>query len=151
MSATVLNSVFAHGGRTSRFGEFTVVFMHGASFITTPMEFMQVQNWARARVSTGNAVRDRTTFLDRFQTVLGRVGSGISSRGNKPALARIVKAMESNAVPLEEWAIPHNINESVEIVRRKPAAPAVATVTPADASESANELRPGSVTPLVPR
>lgn len=119
MSVNLLNSVFAHGGRASRYGEFTMVFLHGCSFITTPMEFLQVQNWARGRNTSGNAVRDRSSFVDRFETLLGRVGSGVASRGPKSVLLRIVRAMTANAVFLEEWNIPHNLDEGVEI-RKKP-------------------------------
>ena len=112
MSATVLTSVLAHGGRTSRYGEFTVVHMHGCSFITTPMELTQMTNWAR----------DRSTFTDRFETILARSGSGISTRGNRSVLARIVKAMKASAVFLEEWMIPRDLNESMEMKKKPPAA-----------------------------
>lgn len=125
--ATIFGACFANGGRSSRYGEFTMVHMHGCSFITTPMEFTQVGNWARGRVSSGNAVRDRSTFIDRFETVLGRVGSGVASRGSKPQLLRIVKAMKANAVFLEEWNVPRDLEGGVEIKRKdKPAEPPAA-------------------------
>jgi hypothetical protein len=119
MSATILTSVLAHGGRTSRYGEFTVVHMHGCSFITTPMEYTQMQNWARGRTSCGNPSRDRTTFTDRFETVLARVGGGIATRGNRSVLARIVKAMKASSMFLEEWSVPRDLNESMEMKRPK--------------------------------
>lgn len=119
MSATVLTSVLAHGGRTTRYGDFTIVHMHGCSFITTPMEYMQMQNWARGRTSCGNPARDRTTFLDRFETVLGRAGGGVATRGNRAVLARIVKGMKANAVFIEEWMVPHDLNQSMEMKRPK--------------------------------
>ena len=122
MSATVLTSVFQHGGRTSRYGEYTIVHMHGCSFITTPMEFSQMQNWARGRMSTGNPVRDRTSFTDRFETVLARVGSGLATKGSKLSLSRIVKAMKANAVFLEEWMVPHDLDQGVEMKKRTPPA-----------------------------
>ena len=146
MSATILTSVQAQGGRTSRYGEFTMVFMHGGGFITTPMEYMQMQNWARGRISTGNPVRDRTAFVDRFETILGRVGSGIATKGSKAILLRIVKAMKANAVFLEEWSVPRNLEEGVEM---KKVAPIVARLAPGTAPPPANELMPSSVTPLV--
>lgn len=118
MSATVLMSVLAHGGRTTRYGDFIVVHMHGCSFITTPMEFQQAQMWARARMSSGTPTRDRSAFVDRFETILARIGGGIATKGNRAALARIVKSMTANALQLAEWSIPHNINESVEIARK---------------------------------
>jgi hypothetical protein len=119
MAATVLTSVLAHGGRTSRYGEFSIVHMHGCSFITTPMELTQMTNWARGRVSCGNPSRDRTAFTDRFETILARSGSGISTRGNRSVLSRIVKAMKASAVFLEEWMIPRDLNESMEMKKKK--------------------------------
>src|SRR5207248_2183682 len=35
----ILASVLAGGGRSARYGEYTVVFMHASAFVTTPMEF----------------------------------------------------------------------------------------------------------------
>jgi hypothetical protein len=132
MSATILSSVFAHGGRASRYGDFTIVIMHACSFVTTPMEFQANQNWARARASTGNAVRDRTLFVDRFDTVIGREGSGVSNKGSAPALLRIVKAMKASAVFMEGWNVPRNLEGGVEI-KKPPAKPLVkpTPVTPA--------------------
>lgn len=148
MAATILTSVFAHGGRTSRYGEFVMVYMHGSSFITTPMEFMQMQNWARARVSTGNPVRDRSLFVDRFDTVLGRAGGGVATKGSPMSLARIVKAMKANAVFMEEWSVPRNLDQGVEM--RKPKTVQVAG-GPARTSAAAAETVPDNVVPLLPK
>jgi len=146
MAATILTSVQAHGGRVTRYGEFTMVFMHGSSFITTPMEYMQNQNWARARVSSGNAGRDRTTFVDRFETVLGRSGSGIATRGNRSILARIVKAMKSSAVFVEDWAVPRDLEQGMEMKKKvAPVRFAAGTVPPV-----ANEAVPAGVIPPLP-
>lgn len=119
MPATILTSVFAHGGRTSRYGEFIIVTMHSCAFVTTPMEFQANQSWARARVSTGNPVRDRTLFVDRFDTVIGRDGSGIANKGSPMVLQRIVKAMRSCAVFMEGWNVPRDTG-SVEIAKPTP-------------------------------
>ena len=132
VAATILTSVHAHGGRITRYGEFTMVFMHGASFITTPMEYMQMQNWARGRVSSGNAGRDRTTFVDKFETVLGRSGSGIATRGNRSILARIVKAMKSSAVFVEDWAVPRDLEQGMEMKKKVvPPVPVAGAIPPA--------------------
>ena len=136
MTASILTSVFAHGGRTSRFGEFTMVLMHGCRFIATPMEFSQMQNWARGRLTTGSEVRDRALFVERFETVLAGQGSGVSTRGNRPQLRRIVKAMKANAVGLEGWSIPHDLDQDVEAAYVPPAETAV--VTPPSAASSAH-------------
>lgn len=146
MSATVLTSVLAHGGRTGRYGEFTIVYMHGCTFITTPMEFMQQQNWARARMSCGSASRDRTTFVDRFETVLGRSGSGVATRGNPSVLARIVKAMKASSIFLEEWMVPH---ESMAMKRPKGWVPA-ARPAAVPAVAAANDPVPPATNDPVP-
>jgi len=156
MSATVLTSVLAHGGRTSRYGEFTVVHMHGCSFITTPMEYMQMQNWARGRTSTGNPARDRTTFVERFETVLARVGGGVSTRGNRSVLSRIVKAMKANSMFLEEWSVPRDLDQGMEMKRPKGWAPAArpsAAPAATDAAPVAADAvaAPAAVTPVVPK
>ena len=129
MATTVLNSVFATGGRVARYGEFSIVYMHNGAFITTPMELVTHQNWARGRVSSGNAVRDRTAFVDRFETVLARVGSGLATKGSRGLLQRIVKAMIAAAVPMESWAVPLNLNESMEM-KKKPAVPVPPVLVP---------------------
>ena len=130
VAATILSSVQAHGGRITRYGEFTMVHMHGASFITTPMEYMQMQNWARGRVSSGNPGRDRTTFVDKFETVLGRSGSGIATRGNRSILARIAKAMKSSAVFVEDWAVPRDLDQGMEMKKKVVAPVPVASAVP---------------------
>lgn len=128
MSATILTSVFAAGGGTSRYGDFIIVKMSNCWFITTPVEFQQMSNWARGRMSSGTPHRDRQTFVDRFETVLARTGGGVSTKGNRSLLARIVKSMKANSVFLEGWSIPHDLNASVEIARKPAAAPVPAAV-----------------------
>jgi hypothetical protein len=106
MPATLLTSVFAGGGRASRYGDFTIVTLHGCCFATTPGEFQQQQGWARTRSSSGDAARDCAVFVDRFDTVIGRDGSGIASKGSRMALHRIIKAMKAAAVFMEGWDVP---------------------------------------------
>ena len=144
MSATVFTSVFAHGGRTSRYGDFTIIHMHNCSFVTTPMECMQMSNWARSRPSSGNPQRDRMSFVERFETVLARVGSGVATRGSRGILARMVKSMKASSLVLEDWQVPRDLNEGVEMKKRP--APAVAA-----APAAANEPAPSSVDPLLPK
>ncbi len=175
-AATILTSVLAHGGRTGRYGEFTIVYMHGCTFITTPMEFMQMNNWARGRVSCGNPSRDRTTFIEKFETVLARSGGGVATRGNRSVLSRIVKAMKASSLPLEEWMIPRDLDAGMEMKRPKGwispamaraaaaaaavvAAPAVLVASAVGAIEAAlplplpvaNDPVPVVVTPLLPK
>ncbi len=90
-----------------------------------------MQNWARGRTSCGNPSRDRTAFTDRFETILGRSGSGVATRGNRSVLSRIVKAMKASSILLEEWMIPRDLDASMEMKKRKPPVPvAVAAVEP---------------------
>lgn len=118
MSATIFTSVFAGGGGTSRYGEFIVVKMSNCAFITTPMEFQQMSSWARGRMSSGTQHRDRTSFVERFETILGRSGSGIASKGNRASLSRIVKAMKASSMFLEEWSIPRDLDASMEMKKK---------------------------------
>jgi hypothetical protein len=152
VAATVLTSVLAHGGRTNRYGEFTVVHMHGCSFITTPMEYTQMQNWARGRTSCGNAPRDRTVFTDRFETILGRSGSGVATRGNRSVLARIVKAMKASSMMLEEWMIPRDLEAGMEMKRPKGWVPAARPqAAPEVAPTAAGDAPPCDATAAVPK
>ena len=149
MSATVFTSVFAHGGRTSRYGDFTIIHMHNCSFVTTPMECMQMSNWARSRPSSGNPQRDRMSFVERFETVLARVGSGVATRGSRGILARMVKSMKASSLMLEDWQVPRDLNQDMQMKKRP--APAVAVIAPAAAPAAANEPAPSSVVPLLPK
>ncbi|HUP91144.1 MAG TPA: hypothetical protein VM074_02775 [Solimonas sp.] len=118
MAISMLASIFAGGGRTTRYGDFTVVIMSACAFVTTPMELQQAEMWARTRPTTGNVNRDRMGFLDRFQIMLARSGSGISSKGNRKLLATIVRSMKANALPMDEWSIPLNLDEDMDIKRK---------------------------------
>ena len=117
--STVLKSVFAAGGRVARYGDFSIVYMSSGAFVTTPVELVMNQNWARARTTFGNPAKDRMAFVDRFETVLARVGCGIATKGSRGLLQRIVKSMVASALPLEQWSIPRNLNESMEM-KKKP-------------------------------
>ncbi len=129
----LLLSTLSGGGRTSRYGDFVVVTLPAMSFATTAQEFQQVQNWARSKTSLGNVNRDRSFFVGRFETVLARSGGGLATRGSRPILQRIIAGMKQGGLQMEEWSIPHNINESVEVKRR----PVAASTDPAGPAEPA--------------
>lgn len=116
---TLLRSVFSSGSGTTRYGDFVVIRLPSASFAASAQEFHIVENWARARISSGNAQRDRSQFTDRFDTLLARSGCGIATKGSRPLLKRLVDGLQQMNLDLSAWSIPHNINESVEIERRK--------------------------------
>jgi hypothetical protein len=139
MTATILTSVFANGGRTSRYGDYTVVFMHAAAFITPSMTFMQAQNWARGRMSSGNPVRDRTAFVDHLETVIARVGSGFATKGPKKILAALALSMKANAMFMEEWSIPRDLDTGVEVKKMVPRPMAVVAKVPEAVIPAANE------------
>jgi len=115
---TLMTSVFADGGRVSRFGEFVVCRLHGGSFTVTSLEFLPIRMWANARMSTGNAMRDRTLFIDRFQTVLARKGGGIATRGNRDGLKRLADGIREMGMTISEWSVPHDLDACVVAVRR---------------------------------
>ena len=123
MSASIFNSAFGAGGSGSRYGDFVLVRMQNCSCITTAMEFQQASAWARGRVSAGNAQRDRTAFVERFETIIGRIGSAVATKGSRPVLARLLKSMKACALVPSEWSLPHDINDSVEIRRKVPPVP----------------------------
>ena len=137
--ALVLNlllSALSGGGRTARYGDLILVTMPAQAFATTAMEYQQAQVWARARSSLGNVHRDREAFIGRFQTVLARSGGGIATRGARPVLARILAGMTQSGMQSGEWSVPHDINDSVEVKRRKPGRTGETPVDPAQVSEA---------------
>ena len=140
LKLNMLLSALSGGGRTARHGDLILVTMPAQAFATTAMEYQQAQVWARARSSLGNVHRDREAFIGRFTTVLARSGSGIATRGAKPVLSRILAAMGQVGLTLGEWSVPHDINDGVEVKRRKQVAaatPEVPAVTAA--AEDINE------------
>ncbi len=116
----LLLSALSGGGRTSRYGDWVVVTLPAMAFATSAQEFQQVQAWARARSSLGNVHRDRSFFVARFETILARTGAGIATRGSRPVLQRLIAGLKQGGLQMDEWSIPHNIDESVEIKRKTP-------------------------------
>lgn len=121
LSKTLLVSVL-DGGGTARYGDFILVKLPNGGFAATSQDFNMAQNWARGKVSSGNAQRDRSLFTDRFETLLARSGSGIATKGSRVTLRGIVAGLTQLGVQMSGYSIPVNINESVEIERKKPAA-----------------------------
>jgi len=122
MSATIFSIAF-NGGGSSRYADFVVVRMTNCTFITTPMELQQVSNWARGKMSSGTAGRDRTTFMERFETVIARTSSSMSTRGNRGLLSRMVKGMKASSMLMAEWSIPHDLDASMEMKKKVPKPP----------------------------
>lgn len=116
---TLLAGAMCGGGRMSRRGDLTLVHLNSCSFATTAVDLLQAENWARARHSRGNPHRDRMAFVERFETVLARNGAGVATRGSRPILQGIVKSIKANGLQMEEWSIPMNLDESMEIQKRE--------------------------------
>ena len=113
MQASILASVFANGCRICRYDDFAIVTVRGCSFATTPMEFDEQQDWARSCASTGDPTRDCALFLGRFETVIGRDGSGIATKGGAMAQLRIIKAMKASSVFMDGWDAPSKFQTSI--------------------------------------
>lgn len=113
MSKTLLDSAF-NGGRSSRNGDLIVVMLPSQSFVTNAQEFMQAQQWARSKQSNGNPNRDRAAFIERFETLIARNGSGVATRGNPKVLQRMVGVMEQQGMPLDEWMIPRFVDDEIK-------------------------------------
>ena len=111
-----------NGGGTARYGDFILVKLPTGGFAATSQDYAMAQNWARGRLSSGNAYNDRCLFTDRFETLLARSGSGIATKGSRPVLRRMVAGLTQLGVQMSGYSIPVNIDESVEIERKKPAA-----------------------------
>ncbi|MGH8539287.1 MAG: hypothetical protein ACRETW_02115 [Stenotrophobium sp.] len=140
--ASILETVL-NGGRVSRNGDFVVVTLQNLGFVVPAMEFTQVQQWARSKVSNGIPHRDRMDFVNRFETLLARQGAGVATKGSNKALAAIVTGMEQAGLSLDEWMIPRGIFDSVEIVKKaKPDAEAPAGETGTEAEKAAVNAPP---------
>lgn len=112
------------GFRASRYGDFVILKMQSAGFAVSARDLQAAEAWARARSSMGSMHRDRTAFIDRFETVLARSGSGFATKGASAVLRRLVQGMEQAGIDIKEYTLPPNLNESVEIVKKKPPAAA---------------------------
>lgn len=115
---TLLLSAFSGGGSTARHGDFVVVKFPASTFATSASDYQRVQTWARARGSSGSAPRDRTAFVERFETLLARSGGGIATKGSRSALRSNVRGLSLAGLVMGNWSVPHNIDESMEMPRR---------------------------------
>ena len=131
MGKSIMDNVLANGGRVTRAGDLAVVYMQGSAFATTAVDFQAAQQWARSKPGHELPHKDRQVFIARFETIIGRNGSGIATKGSNKVLQRVVKAMEQMGLTVDDWMIPDNI-DAEEIEVKKKAKPA----EEADAGES---------------
>lgn len=61
-------------------------------------------------------------FSNSFGTVVGRQGRGIATRGSRGAVRQIVAGMRRSSMPMDEWIIPVDIDETMDVQKKKPAA-----------------------------
>lgn len=109
---TLFDGASSQGYRIKRVDDVVFVTMEGAAFATTGRDHTQVQQWARARASMGNAHRDRTAYCDQHQTLLARNRGGLVTKGSIDALLHLIRAMRKCGMSLDEWAVPERVRLS---------------------------------------
>lgn len=118
MANTIFDSV-TKGGRVSRSADMVVVLLPAMGFVTTAQDFQQAQQWARSRQSSGVPQNDRTAFVARFETIIGRNGSGIATKGSPKVLRELAKGMKQQGLTPEDWMIPPNLGEEAALMPAK--------------------------------
>lgn len=121
---TVYSSVFDHGSRITRYGEFSVITFPGGAVVASGLECHQLQMWARTEKSRGAQTLDVMAFIGRFQTLLARKGSGVATRGSQLVLRGIVQAMQTCGLPMADWSVPPDFVLSPGNATPKPSAAA---------------------------
>jgi hypothetical protein len=114
-SITLFDGASSQGYRIKRIDDIVVVTMQGAAFATTGRDHTQVQQWARARASMGNAHRDRAAYCAQHQTLLARKRGGLTTRGSSDALAHLVRTMRKCGMSLDEWSVPERVKLSASL------------------------------------
>lgn len=135
VTVSLFASAIGTGYRASRYGDFVILTMQAAGFAVPARDLQAAEAWARSRSSLGSTHRDRTAFVDRFETILVRSGSGYATKGSMAVLKRLVHNMEQAGIDIKDYSVPHNVNESVEV--KKPKAPPPAGSAAADAVAAA--------------
>lgn len=119
MGKSIMDNVLSNGGRVTRAGDLAVVYMQSGAFASTVQDFQQAQQWARSKPGHEIAHKDRQAFIARFETIIGRNGSGIATKGGNKVLSRIVKAMEQMGLTVDDWMIPDNLDiDEIEIKKK---------------------------------
>jgi hypothetical protein len=111
-SLTLFDGASSQGYRIKRVDDIVVVTMQGAAFATTVQDHTQVQQWARARASMGNAQRDRTAYCNQHQTLLARNRGGLATKGSIDALTQLIRTMRKCGMLIDEWVVPERVKLS---------------------------------------
>lgn len=120
-----------NGARTSRYGDAVMVVMENIAFMTTAQDYQMAVQWGRSKQTLGNVHKDRMAFAGRFETIIGRSGSGCATKGSNKVLGIIVKTMEQNGMDLKEWMLPPNLFEDMEVKKKDKPAEESAAADPA--------------------
>jgi hypothetical protein len=140
---TLLASAMA-GGHIRRYGDMSVVALPNMGFVTNHQDLHQAQAWGRGKIGSAAAHKDRTRLIERFETLIGRVGSGCATRGGHKALGALVKIMKQSGMDLDSWMIPKLVLDDVF----PPRVPEVFTIRTPPAKgvrEGADEGSPGAM------
>ena len=94
------------GGTISRFGIMAVLTLPGVAFVTTKQEMQQAQLWGRARLSSGDEQKDRSTLLEQLTNLVARADGSATTRGAPDMLSKLVRQMQDSGMDLAAWLIP---------------------------------------------
>ncbi len=81
----------------------------GGAMIVPIQDFVQAQKWASSKLASGNALSDRSRFLEQMQTLVSRPGSIAPTRGNERSLIAVARAMRAAGYEVGEWSLPADI------------------------------------------
>ena len=124
-------------------GEVTLIVFDGLGAVATDtLGFRSAERWAFSRISSGNVVRDRTTFLERLETAIVRRGTSVTTtHGTSRGVAGLAKKMKQAGYNLSEWQLTQAAKDILE--------PPAEDKTEADAdAESADNEHADDPTPI---
>ncbi|PWN57053.1 hypothetical protein DEH80_03695 [Abyssibacter profundi] len=124
-------------------GEVTLIVFDGLGAVATDtLGFRSAERWAFSRISSGNVVRDRTTFLERLETAIVRRGTSVTTtHGTSRGVAGLAKKMKQAGYNLSEWQLTQAAKDILD--------PPPETDADMDADEEpADEGHPDDPTPI---
>ena len=101
------------GGTIRRYGDMTIIAMPSMGIVTTHQNLQQAQSWGRGKLGSAAPHKDRMRFIERFETMIGRVGSGCATRGSNKAVGALVTIMKQSGMDLESWMIPKAVMDEL--------------------------------------
>mgnify|MGYP004367891181 CR=1 FL=1 len=136
MSMSLLDSALRRA-QIRKAGEITLIIFDGLGAVATDtLGFRSAERWAFSRISSGNIVRDRSTFLERLETAIVRRGTSITtSHGTSRGLAGLAKKMKQAGYNLSEWTIPQAAKDILDPPEEKKGDEPEEAVCEADAED----------------